>query len=147
MWQFTRHTEMQHLALGSSLLIHATGNGITLRSDIQQEFDRGVFAFVVKAGRVVCHVLQHLPQLEELYHNVPISVPSGVPPELLYARFAWALFKPGRKHGTGTIPVIEPPDSESKITTTSLRTMAGSQSSRSPAASITSINEGDGESG
>jgi hypothetical protein len=56
-------------------------------------FDKGQFAMVPKSGKLVVHFLGFGPETAPLYHNLVFDYRNRVSHEVLYARFAWALFK------------------------------------------------------
>ncbi|EKM60169.1 uncharacterized protein PHACADRAFT_23621 [Phanerochaete carnosa HHB-10118-sp] len=79
MWAHTKHDEQLRQRLGKRL-INSSGNGLTLRADIHNEFDALHFVFLINDGA--------LPKLSQQYHNVAVKIPHQIPAELLYARFA-----------------------------------------------------------
>lgn len=90
MWLFTQHT-LWDFNLLQSKIVHASGNGLTLRPDIHHTFDSHSLVFIVKDNSVVCHFLDPSPLLAGMYHNVAIPMPDDVPLEIMYARFALAV--------------------------------------------------------
>lgn len=92
LWQYTRIHEGDTFPIGDRL-VNTVGNGVLLRADICQLFDQAVFAFSIKEQSLCCHFLKTTPHYAELYHNYPVTSPTGVPAELMYARFAWAVIK------------------------------------------------------
>ena len=107
MWLYTGHRERSVQKLAYKI-INAPGNGITIRADIHREFDSGRFAFVVKDGALVCHFLDVNPQLADLYHNAPVTLPDDVPLELMYARFAWAVIEQAGSGELCGLPLVSP---------------------------------------
>lgn len=72
-------------------IIDIPANGMALRADLLQVMDRGIFAFAVKAGSFCWHFLEEGEEHAQLFHDVRASIPAGIPAEMLYARFAWAV--------------------------------------------------------
>lgn len=70
-------------------------NVMLLRADLHRAWDKMRFVHVPKqsAGKMefVTHLLNHSPELGELYHNAKLHR-LGVARECLFARFAWAVF-------------------------------------------------------
>ncbi|XPS81862.1 hypothetical protein M3J09_013787 [Ascochyta lentis] len=76
--------------------IHDTANALLLRADLHIAFDRRRLVFVPKPAAdgnicLVAHVLCSSPEFELLYHNRELH-PNVVSADMLYARFAWAIF-------------------------------------------------------
>lgn len=75
-------------------------NLFLLRNDIHELLDSGTWipypkTILVKGvmeTRLVFHSLEYVPQLRELYQNVPLREIQGRCPEFLLARFAFAIF-------------------------------------------------------
>lgn len=76
-----------------NLQVYDTRNAIALRADIHQLFDDGSFVYVPKSGEMRLHFLSaswagpHTQYQNSLFSTRDISF------QLLYARFAWAVFK------------------------------------------------------
>jgi hypothetical protein len=88
--EMERYNTRQSMA--GAALVDDLANALTLRSDIQTEFDRGTFVFTRKRGAWVSHFLDSTCHLGAGHHNVDVEIPSGVHQAFLLARVAWAVF-------------------------------------------------------
>jgi hypothetical protein len=68
-------------------------NAIALRADMHQLFDGGEFAYVPKNGEMRLHFLYPLSTHSHMQYQNTIFPMTHIPFQLLYARFAWAVFK------------------------------------------------------
>ena len=107
MWMHTRHRTAAYSIAGGKI-INASGNGITLRADIHNQFDRGSFTFLVKDGKLLCHFLTECTLLANIYHNTRITPPDDVPAEIMYAHFAWAVIKQAGPSALKDLPLVSP---------------------------------------
>lgn len=79
--------------LDASHLIHDMSNYILLRADLHQAFDDRTLIFFPKGDNsYVVHMLQPTPDIGKLYHNMCLQPIEECSPQMLYARFAWAIF-------------------------------------------------------
>lgn len=71
--------------------INNPANGITLRTDIHECFDRhGVALYPAEQGFKI-HVIKKFSDYAELLHLRTLVMPARVPIEFLYARFAFTI--------------------------------------------------------
>jgi hypothetical protein len=87
---------MSRYNTGSAATLDDTANALLLRADLHIAFDKPRIALVPKPAtdgsmRLVAHLLEYSPKLEDLYHNRELHT-SAVGVDMLYARFAWSVF-------------------------------------------------------
>jgi hypothetical protein len=79
---------------GQDPLGNDSRNLFTLRYDLHYgQFDQAQFVIVPKFGKFVVHFLGRSVESAHHYHNTIFDHKHVLSPELLYARFAWALMK------------------------------------------------------
>lgn len=78
--------------------INAGPNLLALRADIRLSFDKGHFVFAPKGDiGLVIHFLAPLEDLIPLYNNQKLPPTPHLSGQMLFVRFAWAIFKRVRK--------------------------------------------------
>lgn len=81
------------LTLEEKHQMHDTGNLLLLRADLHLAFDECKFCFFPKGdSKYVVHMLASTPDIGTLYHNSSLHSIDECSPEMLYTRFAWAIF-------------------------------------------------------
>jgi hypothetical protein len=91
-----KENDMSRYKTGSTATLDDTANALLLRVDLHIAFDKPRVALVPKPAadgsmRLVAHLLEYSPELEQLYHNRELH-PTAVGVDMLYARFAWSVF-------------------------------------------------------
>lgn len=89
------------LSLDEKHQMHDASNLLLLRADLHLAFDERKFCFFPKGdSKYVVHMLAPTPDIGTLYHNSSLHPIDECSPEMLYTRFAWAIF-PGSDDSLG----------------------------------------------